>query len=155
MSRVYVKLVSATPVEAPVPGFPSRIAAIEFFTPNAPSEQMAFHAIKTHRELPRCKVVLSEPCGGIWDEIGALAMAPVGASESAHSVTNLQLAFMRNCDCEDGYPLPANVHESRKMEAIALRLRQRGLVTFEGGAYRLTADGRAQVDFMKARKVAS
>ena len=155
MNQVYVKLVSATPVEAPVPGFPSRIAAIEFFTPNAPSEQMAFHAIKTHRELPRCKVVLSEPCGGIWDEIGALAMAPVGAAESTHSVTNLQLAFLRKCDSEDGYPLPEKVGAGRRMETIALRLHQRGLVTFEGGAYRLTNDGRAQVDLMKARKVAS
>lgn len=138
MSREYVKLVSATPVENPVPGFPSRIAAIEFFTPDTPSEGAACRAIKNHPALKRCKVVLSVECGNEWAAIGAeLVGKGVAPPSSPDRLSITQRRVLRSLRGRG--EITFVWADSRAAAARALE--RRGLVMIANGIVRITEAG--------------
>jgi len=143
MPRQYVMLVSATPVEAPVPGFPPRIAAIEFFDTGTSEERDVWRAIKMHPALKRCKVVLSAPSDIVWLSIGAevvgKGMAPPSSPERL-SVT--QLRVMRSLRGRG--EIKFVWADSRAAAARALE--KRGLAVIAHGTVRLTDAGLERIN---------
>jgi len=144
MPRQYVMLVSATPVEAPVPGFPPRIAAIEFFDTGTSEERDVWRAIKMHPALKRCKVVLSSaaalasPRDAAWGSIGAevvgKGMAPPSSPERLSAT---QLRVMRSLRGRG--EIRFVWADSRAAAARALE--KRGLAVIANGTVRLTDAG--------------